>query len=112
MTRQRQASCANPTAAGCCPGCSRPDEIQAAIDLELPVGHADYETVAGLILQLLGRIPRPGERIEVPGATLTVERMDGLRIDRVGVTLHLDTTDVTRPDRPGITRTDDEGGGA
>jgi CBS domain containing-hemolysin-like protein len=93
-------------------GLLRPDEIQAAVDLELPVGHADYETVAGLILQLLGRIPRPGERIEVPGATLTVERMDGLRIDRVGVTLHLDDTDVTRTDGPGITRTDDEGGGA
>jgi CBS domain containing-hemolysin-like protein len=93
-------------------GLLRPDEIQAALDLELPVGHADYETVAGLILQLLGRIPRPSERIEVPGATLTVERMDGLRIDRVGVTLHLDNTDVTRTDGPGITRTDDEGGGA
>jgi CBS domain containing-hemolysin-like protein len=92
-------------------GLLRPDEIQAAIDLELPVGHADYETVAGLILQLLGRIPRPGERVEVPGATLTVERMDGLRIDRVGVTLHLDNTDVTRTDGPGIPQTDDEGGG-
>jgi CBS domain containing-hemolysin-like protein len=66
--------------------------------------------VAGLILQLLGRIPRAGERVEVPGATLTVERMDGLRIDRVGVTLRLDNTDVT--DGSGITRTDDEGGGA
>jgi CBS domain containing-hemolysin-like protein len=68
--------------------------------------------VAGLILQLLGRIPQPGERVEVPGATLTVERMDGLRIDRVGVTLHLDNTDVRRTDGPGSTRTDDEGGGA
>jgi CBS domain containing-hemolysin-like protein len=88
-------------------GLLRPDEIQAAIGLELPAGRADYETVAGLILQLLGRIPRPGERVEVPGATLAVERMDGRRIDRVRVTVHPDDTDVTRTDGPAATRTDD-----
>src|SRR5215208_2982704 len=38
-------------------GLLRPDEIQAAIGIELPAGRADYETVAGLILQLLRRIP-------------------------------------------------------
>jgi CBS domain containing-hemolysin-like protein len=91
-------------------GLLRPDEIQAAIGLELPAGRADYETVAGLILQLLGRIPRPGERVEVPGATLAVERMDGRRIDRVRVTLHPDTTDFTRTDNPAATPTDDQGG--
>ena len=92
-------------------GLLRPDEIQAAIGLELPAGRADYETVAGLILQLLGRIPRPGERVEVPGATLTVERMDGRRIDRIGVTLHPDNTDSTAADDSATTRTDNEGGG-
>src|SRR5215207_1991791 len=92
-------------------GLLRPDEIQAAIGLELPGGRADYETVAGLVLQLLRRIPRPGERVEVPGATLTVDRMDGLRIDRIGVTLHPDNTDSTAADDSATTRTDDEGGG-
>jgi CBS domain containing-hemolysin-like protein len=93
-------------------GLLRPDEIQAAIGLDLPAGRADYETVAGLILQLLGRIPLPGERVDVPGATLTVERMDGRRIDRIGVTLHPDNTDLTRTDDLGAARTDDKGGGA
>jgi CBS domain containing-hemolysin-like protein len=88
-------------------GLLRPDEIQAAIGLELPAGRADYETVAGLILQLLGRIPRPGDSVDVPGATLIVERMDGRRIDWVRVTLHPDITDLTRTDDPGATRTDD-----
>jgi CBS domain containing-hemolysin-like protein len=88
-------------------GLLRPDEIQAAIGLELPAGRADYETVAGLILQLLGRIPRPGERVEVPGAMLAVERMDGRRIDRVRVTVHPADTHVTRTDDPAATRTDD-----
>ena len=93
-------------------GLLRPDEIHAVIGLELPAGRADYETVAGLILQLLGQIPRPGDHVDVPGATLTVERMDGRRIDRVCVTLHPDNTDVTPRDDPATTRADDEGTGA
>jgi CBS domain containing-hemolysin-like protein len=93
-------------------GLLRPDEIQAAIGLELPAGHADHETVAGLILQLLGRIPRPGEHVDVPGATLTVERLDGRRIDEVRITPRSDNPDVTRTDDPANTRTDGEDGGA
>jgi CBS domain containing-hemolysin-like protein len=92
-------------------GLLRPDEIQAAISLELPVGRTDYETVAGLILQLHGRIPRPGDSVEVPGATLIVERMDGLRIDRVRVTLHPKESDDTPTDDPAGARIDDESGG-
>jgi CBS domain containing-hemolysin-like protein len=93
-------------------GLLRPDEIQAAIGLELPAGRADYETVAGLILQLLGRIPRPGEPVDVPGATLTVERLDGRRIDEVRVTPRSDNTNITCTADPATTPTDDEGGGA
>jgi CBS domain containing-hemolysin-like protein len=93
-------------------GLLRPDEIQAAIGLELPAGHADYETVAGLILQLLGQIPGPGDSVEMPGATLTVDRMDGLRIDQVGVTLHPDNTNRTRTDDPGTAPSADKGGAA
>ena len=74
-------------------GLLRPDEIQAAIGLELPVGRADYETVAGLILQLLRRIPDPGDQADVPGATLTVDRLDGRRIARVQVMIHHDNID-------------------
>jgi CBS domain containing-hemolysin-like protein len=87
-------------------GLVRPDEIQAAIGLELPAGRANYETVAGLILQLLRRIPDVGDRVGVPGATLTVDRLDGRRIDRVQVTLHPDNidgrvVDVSTADRTG-----------
>ena len=77
-------------------GLLRPDEIQAAIGLELPAGRASYETVAGLILQLLRRIPDVGDQVDVPGATLSVDRLEGRRIDRVLVRLHPDITDSTR----------------
>jgi CBS domain containing-hemolysin-like protein len=90
-------------------GLLRPDEIEAAIGLELPAGRADYETVAGLILQLLRRIPDPGDEVDVPGGTLTVERLDGRRIDRVGVRLHPDNTESAAADDSASSRTDGEG---
>ncbi|MGH3340513.1 MAG: transporter associated domain-containing protein, partial [Propionibacteriaceae bacterium] len=90
-------------------GLLRPDEIQAAIGLELPTGRADYETVAGLILQLLRRIPDIGDQVDVPGATLTVDRLDGRRIDRVHVRLHPDNIDSDAADESSASRTEGEG---
>jgi CBS domain containing-hemolysin-like protein len=90
-------------------GLLRPDEIHAAIGLELPAGRASYETVAGLILQLLRRIPDVGDEVEVPGATLTVDRLDGRRIERVQVKLHPDNTDSTGADDSAASRTDGDG---
>jgi CBS domain containing-hemolysin-like protein len=76
-------------------GLLRPDEVEDATDIELP-DHEDYDTVAGLVMRALGKIPAPGDRVEVAVpdrsnpeeirerlVTLTVERMDGLRIDRL-----------------------------
>jgi len=77
-------------------GLQRPDEVQAAIGVDLPEG-ADYETVAGLIVQLLGRLPEVGDQVSVPGARLTVERMDGRRIDRIRLTRLLEDTDGHPP---------------
>jgi len=78
-------------------GLQRPDEIKAAIGVELPEG-ADYETVAGLILQLLGRLPDVGDEVTVPGARLRVERLDGRRIDRIRLTPVAEETADQRPD--------------
>jgi CBS domain containing-hemolysin-like protein len=79
-------------------GLLRPDEIQAATGLELPAGRADYETVAGLILQLLRRIPDVGDQVDVPGATLRVDRLDGRRIAWVQVRSHRDNIDAGAAD--------------
>jgi CBS domain containing-hemolysin-like protein len=90
-------------------GLLRPDEIEAAIGLELPAGRASYETVAGLILQLLRRIPDVGDQVDVPGATLSVDRLEGRRIDRILVRLHPDITHSTGSGDSAVSRTDDEG---
>lgn len=45
----------------------RVDEIAEVTRIELPPG-AGYDTVGGLVLERLGRLPRPGDRVEVEAA--------------------------------------------
>ena len=63
------------------PGTWRIDEAQRDTGLVLPEG--DYDTVAGLLMSSLERMPREGDRVRVPGVLLEVERMDGLAVDSV-----------------------------
>ena len=55
------------------------------LDEELRLG--DYETVAGLVLERMGYIPRAGEKCRWDGCVLEIVDMDGNRIDKVLVTL-------------------------
>jgi putative hemolysin len=59
-------------------------EFGAASGIELPEGH--YETVAGFVIDRLGRLPQVGDQVEVAGHVLTVLAMDRLRIARIRVT--------------------------
>ncbi|WP_020673593.1 hemolysin family protein [Amycolatopsis nigrescens] len=61
----------------------RADEIVEVTGFRMPEG--DYETIAGLILDRLGKIPSPGDRIDVDGWRLTVTTMDRLRVAEVRV---------------------------
>ena len=85
-------------------GLLRPDEAADLTEVELPEDE-NYDTIAGLVLQVLGKVPAVGDTAEVwvpdraydatheanePGrqlAALTVTHMDGLRIDRVALKL-------------------------
>ncbi|MFE4060410.1 transporter associated domain-containing protein, partial [Streptomyces sp. NPDC059096] len=51
------------------------------IGLDAPEG--PYETLAGLVADLLGRIPAPGDRAELPGWRLSVRQVDRYRAERV-----------------------------
>jgi CBS domain containing-hemolysin-like protein len=59
-------------------GLLRADEVADAVGFVMPEG--DYETVAGLVLERLGRIPDVGDEVELDGWRLTVTRMDRRRI--------------------------------
>ena len=59
------------------------DELNEALDWTLP--KRDYETIAGLVLSTLGRIPRTGEEFQVPGYTITVLEADTRRVIAVKI---------------------------
>ena len=76
-------------------GLLRPDEVEDLSGVALPE-HEDYDTLAGLVVRELGRIPTAGDAVtlELRGptaageaerirVTLVVRHMDGLRVDRV-----------------------------
>ncbi|MFT4289300.1 hemolysin family protein [Nocardioides sp.] len=78
-------------------GLLRPDEVEDLTGVALPESE-DYDTIAGLVMASLGRVPQKGDIIEVTVpdptdpefsrerlVTLAVEHMDGLRVDRIGL---------------------------
>jgi len=65
-------------------GSMRVDEANEKMALGLPEG--DYETVAGFILHLLGRIPTQGEQLKYHGLKVVITRMRGVKIDEILVT--------------------------
>lgn len=56
-------------------------EINEDLELDLPEG--DYQTLAGFMLDRLGRIPEEGDVVEFRNLRLTVKVMDGVRIEQV-----------------------------
>jgi CBS domain containing-hemolysin-like protein len=57
------------------------DEVEERTGFRMPEGR--YETLAGLVLARLGRLPEPGDEVTVAGWTLTVEAVNRRRIERV-----------------------------
>jgi putative hemolysin len=58
------------------------DEFQELFDVEdLPAESSD--TLGGLVMTLLGRIPATGDRLEWNNLRLEVMDMDGRRVDKV-----------------------------
>ena len=59
------------------------DELRARLDLPEMPGAGTYHTVAGLMLALLQRVPREGDRIVWAGWRFEIVDMDGRRVDKV-----------------------------
>jgi CBS domain containing-hemolysin-like protein len=60
------------------------DELNELLDSQLPEG--DWDTVGGLVYNLLGHVPVEGETVECDGHQLRAEKVQGRRIGRVRVT--------------------------
>jgi CBS domain containing-hemolysin-like protein len=79
-------------------GLLRGDEVAEATGFRMPEG--EYETLAGLTLERLGRIPEVGDEVRVDGWRLTVMRMDQKRIAELRVTTAAEPTMAAAPGRP------------
>lgn len=62
-------------------GSTNLDDINDRIGLEL--SSDEYESIGGLIMEKLGRIPAEGEIINLDNIVLTVKKMDHARIEKV-----------------------------
>jgi len=60
------------------------DEVNELTHAHLPEG--DWDTVAGLVFNLLGHVPTEGEAVEHNGHRLRAEKVQGRRIGRVRIT--------------------------
>jgi putative hemolysin len=63
------------------------DEFQMLFDLdELPSDSDDYDTLGGLFMAQLGRVPAAGDKFEWDDLRFEVMDMDGHRVDKVLIT--------------------------
>ena len=67
------------------PGQLRVDETARETGAALPEG--EYDTIGGLIMERLGRVPEVGDQVRTDHVFLRVEAMDGLAVGSVALTL-------------------------
>jgi CBS domain containing-hemolysin-like protein len=66
------------------PGVIRPDELAESTGLEVPEDGA-YETLGGLVMADLGRVPEVGDEVRAGDVVLRVEAMEGRRVERLRI---------------------------
>ncbi len=67
--------------------------IDARSDYGLVIPEGDWSTLGGFVFSSVGRLPKVGERVRIPGAALEVVAMDGRRVAALRVLR--DTSDST-----------------
>ena len=73
------------------------DDVNGELDLELPEGN--YDSLGGLVFELLGRVPVAGDSVECEGVRLIVERVDGRRVVRVRL-VRMEPAEMAEADEP------------
>lgn len=64
-------------------GNMRVEEVNEELGMSLPSG--DYETIAGLVLHLLGHVPKEGEQFRYHDLKFTVREMRHLKIEKLRI---------------------------
>ncbi|HKF00617.1 MAG TPA: hemolysin family protein [Actinomycetes bacterium] len=76
------------------------DEVNELLGVELPA--TEWDTIGGLLFNLVGEVPREGQEVEVQGLRLRAERVQGHRVGRVRI--HRVGEPRPQPDRPAEAR--------
>ncbi len=70
------------------------DDLVECLGLN-PPADVDYHTAAGLVLDVMGKVPEIGDEVVVRGWRFRVEAMDGNRIDRIHVSPVVDSEEAS-----------------
>ncbi|MBO3084782.1 hemolysin family protein [Cellulomonas fengjieae] len=82
--RRRTATARSADGSWLLPGVLRPDELTEVTGLQVPAD-GPYETLGGLVMSELGRIPTNGDEVVVDRVRIQVDAMAGRRVERVRV---------------------------
>ena len=82
--RRRAGAHLDPSGHWVVPGWMRPDELATRAAIQVP-DDGPYETLGGLVMTELGRIPAVGDVVDLPHASLAVDAMVGRRVTRLHV---------------------------
>lgn len=82
--RSRWPVVRRPDGSWLCQGVLRPDELQERTGLCVP-DDGPYETLAGLVMAELGRLPEIGDEIQVGDVQIAVQQMRGRRVETLRV---------------------------
>ena len=83
------------------------DDVNEELELELPEGN--YDSLGGLVFELLGRVPIAGDSVEHSGVRLIVERVDGRRVVRVRL-VRMEPSELADAEESGVSRPVDADG--
>jgi CBS domain containing-hemolysin-like protein len=61
------------------------DDVNERLGIELP--DEEWDTIAGFVLDLFGKIPDDGEEVDYQGMTFKAEKVQGRRIATILITL-------------------------
>jgi len=84
LLRERPASEEGEIDTFAVPALTRIDEFNSVFGTRF--SDEEFDTIGGLVLHELGRMPRRGEAVEIGGLELKVQRADRRRIDALRVT--------------------------
>jgi CBS domain containing-hemolysin-like protein len=59
------------------------DEVNELLDVQLP--STEWDSIGGLVLNLVGDVPREGQEVEFMGLKLRAERVQGRRLGRIRI---------------------------